>query len=620
MGEIRKKINWFTEFYALSKAKGGIKWYRISYFIRSSKGRKRIIRFLKKGFGYFISKLTGKQQDRIEDYSEWISVNEPSINELNRRFNELVKSGTTYGFSILISDIHDKEKVQRTINNLSSQLYKEFEVLVPIQQGLDNDIMNVLGRFEFVKTIEVASGLNNAEKLNKLLAVAEKDYFLSIDPGTLLSSFSFISFAEYLTESKELEFFYTDHDWLEGGERKNPYFKPDWSPQHFLSNNYIGDSFVCKVASAKKIGGYSSDFVVNHSYDFLLRITDELSNVGHLAEIGFHFNCEEDDENYINFKVKEGLTALKERSKRQKDGGKVKIKSLLDQTYSYWFEVKGEPKVSIIIPSKDKAELCNVVLSSIFSKTIYTNFEVILISNNSSEQSFFEMATKWNNKEPARFKFIEDGGAFNFSRLMNKAVRASDGDHIVLLNNDTEIIEGNWIELMLGYSQLQDVGVVGVKLLYPNDMIQHAGVIVGLGGVANHCFVGLNRYDKGYFNRVQTNCNYSALTAACFMISSKIYNQCEGFDEKLAVEFNDVDFCLKVKRAGFNNVYLSDVEVYHYESISRGHPHSNRVSFKRSMFEADYFTSKWEDYIYNDPCYNKNLTNVFNDFSLNVGD
>lgn len=616
MGEIRDKLNWFKELYSLSKAKGGIKWYRIVYFIKSPKGRKRMVRFAKKGINYVGRKITGKEKLKIENYEDWISANEMSADQLIQSYAKVPTEKRTK-FSILLNgDFNNLDGLKASLSSVERQVWKELEIFAPKTASLSEEVLSILQ--SNVKLVPVEDEQNPGVILNSLLDQTNGEFFLSLNIGDELSQSSLLLINNFLVENSDCKFVYTDHDYKINDQRAKPYFKPDWSPQNFLANNYIGNAFACNVELAKQLKGFDASYSFDSSYDFLLRVTDTIEKTGHLAEVGFHLN----ESNLIAQSdcVNDGLLALKKRSERQNDGASINIKSTEEATYSYWPEVLNNPKVSIIIPSKDKPDLCEVAIGSIFKLSSYQNFEVVLISNNSSEKEFFDMAKKWSEKEPNRFKFIEDNGDFNFARLMNVSAEASSGDHLVLLNNDTEIIQENWLDLLLGYSQKTDVGVVGVKLLYPNDMIQHAGVIVGLGGVANHCFVGLDRNDKGYFNRVQTNCNYSAVTAACFMVSKEIYNSCGGFDEKLAVEFNDVDFCLKVKDAGYNNVYLADVEVYHYESISRGHPHSTRKSFKRSMFEADYFTGKWQKYVLNDPCYNKNLTKIFNDYSINSGD
>jgi GT2 family glycosyltransferase len=252
----------------------------------------------------------------------------------------------------------------------------------------------------------------------------------------------------------------------------------------------------------------------------------------------------------------------------------------------------------------------------LFEKTTYQNFEIVLLDNNSSEKSFFDFVDKWKTKEPQRFKYVEAKVPFNFANLMNIGFKHADGDYIVLLNNDTEILSPDWLEGMIEQAQRPSVGVVGCKLLFPNNTIQHAGVVIGIGGIAGHVFIGMHRNGPGHLNMVNLINNYSAVTAACCMFRRDVFADLEGFDENYAVDYNDVDFCLRVRENGYNNVYLPHVELYHHESISRGHPYATKESLARHQKESEQFKAKWKKYISNDPCYSPHLTLKTTDFSL----
>ncbi len=253
--------------------------------------------------------------------------------------------------------------------------------------------------------------------------------------------------------------------------------------------------------------------------------------------------------------------------------------------YRIDFEVQKMDKVSIIIPTKDQTELLKNAVDSILSKTNYSNYEILILNNNSTTQELEDFLNEYTTKYPNKVRSLNAHFSFNFSKLMNIGVKESQGEFILLLNNDIEVIEPDWLTQMVAYSQQKHIGAVGARLLYPDDTIQHAGVIVGLGGVAGHAFTGLYKDDPGYFNLIQTVNNFSAVTAACLMCRREIFEEVNGMDEKFEVEYNDVDFCLKIMEAGYYNVYVPQVELYHYESATRGHPHQSKPSYERHLKE-----------------------------------
>jgi GT2 family glycosyltransferase len=284
-----------------------------------------------------------------------------------------------------------------------------------------------------------------------------------------------------------------------------------------------------------------------------------------------------------------------------------------------WIDLKDKHQlVSIIIPAKNKQDYLKRCIDSIVNKSTYRNFEIIVVDNNSDEKEFFDLMDAYKKQDKFIFKYVKEMSPFNFSFLMNKGRRIAKGKYLVSLNNDTEIITPDWMEGLIGQVQRPEIGVAGCKLLYENDTIQHAGVVVGLGGVAAHLFTRQDRDGPGYFNYINLLHNYSALTAACIMVRAEVYDKVNGFDEKFTVEYNDVDFCLKVMEAGYRNVYIPHVELYHYESISRGHPLANPKSVKRHEKEANMFVKKWTKYVENDPCYNPNLTRHNDNFAIKV--
>ncbi|WMT40594.1 glycosyltransferase [Paenibacillus sp. D2_2] len=273
------------------------------------------------------------------------------------------------------------------------------------------------------------------------------------------------------------------------------------------------------------------------------------------------------------------------------------------------------PKISIIIPSKNMADVLDKCLLSIFNKTTYQNFEVIIIDNGSDEVNIKQLYDQWYVQEPERFKVYSYNIPFNYSKLNNFGCTKATGELLLLLNNDVEVITPNWLEELAGQALRSEIGAVGACLYYPDHSIQHAGVILGIGGVAGHSHKYFPSSEYGYFSRLKMVSNYSAVTAACLMVRKEVYEEVGGLEEELQVAFNDVDFCLKIGEAGYRNIWLPQVQLFHYESKSRGHEDTPEKK-QRFNSEVEWMRNRWSEVLDNDPCYNPNLTKEREDFSI----
>jgi GT2 family glycosyltransferase len=424
-----------------------------------------------------------------------------------------------------------------------------------------------------------------------------------------------------LNENLELDLIYSDEDKIdENGKHSMPHFKPQWCPDSFLSRNYIGHVVACRTSILKKIGGFRVGFEGSQDYDMLLRFTEQTQRIARIPKILYHWRIHaastasvEDVKPYAYEAARKALT---EACARRDEEAEIRFLSILRGYYAPRYKLKKEAKISIIIPTKDQADILETCIKSIFEVSTWKNFEVIVISNNSTEKSLFKLLNNYKQQYPEQFLWTEYNIPFNFSKLMNEGVKHASGDYYLLLNNDMEVISPDWMEAMLEQAQRKTIGAVGVKLLYYNGTIQHAGVVIGLGGVAGHAFVGQDKDEPGYFNYLQCINNFSAVTAACLMVAKEKYHQIGGFDEQFEIEFNDVDFCLRLREAGYHNIYLPHVELYHYESFTRGHPHLSKESYERHVRELTLFKNRWQSYVDDDPCYSPNLTRGAHDFSL----
>ncbi len=549
--------------------------------------------------------------------------NLPDSKKIARYKKELEKFNFQPTISILFSIRQEEISLSRqTIESIRAQVYEKWELCISANAETRDDVKALISSLDADSRIKLlpANTMDNVPALlNQALEAATSPYAAIIKAGDLLVADSLFQVVKLLNTENDVDIIYSDDDKIsESGEFYDPHFKPDWSPVNLLSGNYTGDLMVMKTELIKNAGGWRKEFDLVCEYDLLLRITELAKKIRHISTVLYHTR----EKNAKNTKElsAQGIKALEETLVRRGLKGLVSSDPHEPGIYTIRYTIDKPGKVSIIIPTKDKHELCEVILSSVFRLTDYPDFEVIMVSNNSSDPDFFAMVKKWETQEPERFTCIYDNDYFNFSRLINKGASVAKGKYLLLLNNDMEIIHKDWMTGMVEQAQFESTGVVGARLLYPNDMIQHAGVIIGLGALAGHVFVGLDKNAGGYFNLVKTTGNYSAVTAACMMVKKTDFDAVKGFDELFAVEYNDIDFCLKIKDRGLNNIYLPHVTLYHFESISRGHPKHNSKSYKQHLSDVGNFQQKWKKYIDHDPFYNQHLTRIFLDYRLRVSD
>lgn len=605
-------------------------FYRFGVFITSYKGQKRIANFIWKVIRYFFRKIFRIKKEHTEDYTAWTEVYFPDQSLLRSYSKEQNSWKYRPKISVILPVFNSPpEFLRQAIDSVIRQVYDNWELCISDDCSDDPEIKSLLDSYakadDRIKVMFRDSNGHISANSNSALSLAGGEFLAFLDHDDMLSPDALFQNVKVLNEQRDLDLIYSDEDKIdEWNKHLDPHFKPDWCPDNFLSRNYLGHLVLVRRTLVDQVGGFRVGFEGSQDYDLLLRITELTDRIYHIPLVLYHWrrhaastSVNEEAKPYA-FRV--GVKALEEALLRRKIVGSVNLIDKLPGFYDIRYEIKEKSKVSVIIPSKNKADLCEVVISSLFKITDYPDFEVILIDNNSDETSFFELVADWEKKEPGRFRCLKDNGVFNFSRLMNLGAKSAKGDYLLLLNNDTEIIDPLWMTSMVEQCQFSDIGAVGAKLLYKNGTVQHAGVIIGLGGIAGHTFVGFDKDAPGYFYFLKCISNYSAVTAACLMVKKKHYDEVSGFDEALAIEFNDVDFCLKLKEKGFRNVYLPHVIVHHYESISRGHPHKTRKSYKQHLHDVNLFKQRWQAYINHDPCYSPHLSMIFTDFRLRIKD
>lgn len=499
----------------------------------------------------------------LDEYATWIANNEPDKSKLEKQ-NEYISCQD------IKFEIFYKKDSENLINSIKSQTYKKYTI---------NDV--------------------DKEQYTKLINESKSDYIIFLGKDIELAPFALYEIVKSI-EYRDSILIYCDNDKLINEKRIKPHFKPDFGRDTILSQNYIGDLIAVKTNFLKVHNEIIENLNDNVIYDIILQISEKTRRIEHIQKILYH---ELKDE--INVNVEDEKEIIKKHLQRCN----LEYSSIEDGVfkgqYKINYKIIGNPKVSLVVPNKDHIDDLDKLIKSL-EKITYENYEVVIVENNSCEKETFKYYEKLKreNKKIRVVKFEID--YFNYSATVNFGVENSQGEYVILLNNDIEIITTNWIEEMLMYAQRPDVGICGIKLYFPDKSIQHAGVTIGVRGLAGHRFREMSESDfnnRDYINIVQ---NLSAVTAACFMVRKQLYIDLLGFDEKLAVAFNDVDFCLKVRTAKYLIVYNPFAEAYHYESKSRGLDDDEEKQ-KRFGKEYELFVKRWSKIIgKGDPYYNKN--------------
>lgn len=423
------------------------------------------------------------------------------------------------------------------------------------------------------------------QSVNAAVENCSSDYIIVLHVGDQLHQDAISVFSSYYVQYQLAELIVSDEDFLDNkGKRKKPFFKPDFNPDYLSSFNYFSRGVIYSKRLFKELGGFNSD-VNDPFHDLSLRATEVLeeTQIYHISRVLFH---------------------LKQQSME-------KIRRIrFDLPYP-------EPLISIIIPTKDQESLLRNCIDGLLNNTQYGNFEIIIVDNQSKQTNALEYLKKLDINP--KINIISYNRPFNYSEMNNIAVQQAKGSIVALLNNDISIINKEWLTEMVSHACRPEIGCVGAKLYYPDGTIQHAGVILGLKGYASHAHKGFAGNSSGYFNRLIATHNVSAVTAACMVLRKEIFEAVGGFDKvNLKVAYNDIDLCLKVREAGYRNLFTPYAELIHYESKSRGKKRGWRQKWQLRK-ESAYFRKKWGYLLFSDPAYNKNLTLLREDFSLDLG-
>ena len=577
--------------------------------------------FLTEGPLAFYEKYSlGVKVNRNAEYAKWVKKHFVTEEELEAQRKHKFQYEPLISIAIPLFKT-DHKFLDDLIESILGQSYGNFELCLA-DASPDNELEGYIKEKYPDKRILYKKLKDNAgisDNTNEALDMTHGDYIMFSDHDDVLCKDALYEMVKAINEDRTIDAIYTDEDKINFENNKffEPHFKPDFSIDLLTDVNYICHIFMVSRELYEKAGKLNREFDGAQDYDFVFRCVEQAKNVYHVPRILYHWRCHEKS-TAANPKSK--MYAF-EAGKRAIEAHytRVGIQATVDITknlglYKSHIKVEGEPLVSILIPTKDHIDDLDKCLKSVFKKTTYKNYEIIVIENNSELKETFNYYKKIE-KDP-RVKVVYWKDEFNYAAINNFGAEHANGDYYILLNNDTEVIAKNWIEEMLGYCQRKDVGIVGARLYYPDDIIQHAGVILGFGGIAGHAAIGQSRYELGYMARPWTVQDMSAVTAACLMVDAKVFKEVEGLDETFKVAFNDVDFCMKVRDKGYLIVYNPAVELYHYESKSRGYE-DNPEKVARFNSEIKRFRDKWSKELEDgDPFYNKNLSLDKADYSL----
>lgn len=548
-------------------------------------------------------------------YNDWFLYNRISKLGIDKQKSHIFDYNPKISIIVACYNTADKY-LKDMIDSVLEQTYQNFELC--ISDGSDNDgVQNYIKEHyannNKIKYVRLDDNYGISGNMNAALKLATGDFLALYDHDDFLEPNTFFECVKALQGENRADVVYTDEDRYDDASKLyiDPCFKTDFNVDLFRSHNFVTHFFMVNMDIVKEIGGMNKEYDGAQDYDFMFRVFEKTDKIYHVHKILYHWRVYEastagNPESKL-YAYDAGKRALEAHYKRI--GIEADVEELPKPfygTYKTTYKISGKPKVSVLIPNMNQKSTLENCLNSIFEKNIYENLEFVIVENNSTDEEIFNYYEELKNTH-SNVKVIKYDGDFNYSKINNYGAEYCSGEYILFLNNDTELIEKDSISVMLGICQRKEVGAVGAKLLYADNTIQHAGVVIGFSNYAGHVFNGIGANDYGYRLFPVICRDYSAVTAACMMVSKEDFMSVGGFDEQFTVACNDVDLCLKLRKADKLVVYTPFSLWYHYESKSRGY---DTTPEKRERFlgEVEKFGKKWYEILENgDPYYNKNF-------------
>lgn len=581
--------------------------------------KKGIYTIKNEGFYIFLLKvknyLSRRYFQESKKYKKYIKEN-----KIDKKRKEIIEQKIqSFFYKPLISIITpvyniDPKILKKTIKSVLDQIYENWELCI-CDDGSSNKktlkyLKSIENKDKRIKIIYSQKNEGISIASNKALFLANGEFVAFLDHDDTIEPNALYEIIKLLNNHPDTDLIYTDEDKINiKDERFDPFFKPDFSIDLLLSMNYIIHLLVIRRNLVSEVGGFRKKYDGSQDYDLILRIIEKTNKIFHIPKVLYHWRTVKTSAANSPDTKLYAYNAAKNAIENYFDRNNIDVKvNLSNKRGNYFIERRlyYKPLISIIIPTKNKVQYLKNCIESIFNKSTYKNFEIIIIDNNSIEletKKYFDELKKIKN-----IKIISYPYEFNFSKINNFGVSNTNGEILLFLNNDTIVIKSDWLERMLEHTLRKEVGVVGAKLLFPNNTIQHAGVILGLGELAGHAYYKEKYNTVKYFNMANLIRNYSAITFACAMMRKGVFYEVNGFDESLPYNYNGVDLCLRIREKGYLIVYTPYAELIHFESKSR----VARVE----QSEIKYIYKKWKHVIDNDPYYNPNLSRLRSDFGL----
>ena len=533
-------------------------------------------------------------------------------------------------FSILVPLYNtDETMLKEMIDSVRWQTYGNWELC--LADGSDDKhsyVKDVVESYKDtrIKYMKLEKNEGISGNTNKCLSLATGDYIGLFDHDDILHPSALFEYAKVINE-KNADYIYCDETTFKSGNIDHMltmHFKPDYAIDNLRANNYICHFSVFKRTLLEGTELFRSKFDGSQDHDMILRLTDKAENIVHVPRLLYYWRCHAASV-ASNISAKEyaidaakGAVADHLRKHGYTDF-KITGTRAFETIFKIRYKIEGAPLISIVIANKDHAGDLKRAVTSILEKSTYTNFEIIIVENNSTEKETFDLYEDLKEMSD-KITVVNFEGKFNYSAVNNFGVTFAKGEYILLLNNDTEVITLNWLEEMLMYAQREDVGAVGAKLYYADKTIQHAGVVIGLGAhrTAGHSHYKMPKENLGYMGRLCYTQDVTAVTGACLMVKKSLWNELNGLDTEFKISLNDVDFCLRLRKKGYLNVFTPFAELYHYESVSRGLDDKGEKA-ERYNKESELFRNKWKEELdKGDPYYNVNFTLDRSDFSVKI--
>lgn len=558
-----------------------------------------------------------------QTYQQWLNNNE------SESIACVAKDINSFEYKPIISIIvpvynPDKVWLVKCIESVVNQTYQNWQLCLSDDHSTQPHVRQVLDEYTVKdKRINAVFRSENGHisaASNSALEIADGEWIALLDHDDELHQHALYHAVKVMNDKPNTQLIYTDEDKIDqDGLRSGPHFKTDWNLDLLYSQNYVSHLGIYKANLLKNIGGFRLGYEGSQDYDLLLRYSREIDHakIVHIPKVLYHWRMVEGStamaSEQKSYTTEAGIKALKDHFTVLNKGVIVE-KGKHENIYKVNWQIQDEPFVSLIIPTYNAYEITKQAIDSILNKSTYSNFEILLVDNNSDEPTalnYFKDIDKHDKVTVLRYPH-----PFNYSAINNFAVEKAKGEIIGLINNDIEVISPEWLTEMVSHAQREDIGCVGAMLYFGNETVQHAGIILGIGGVAGHSHKYFKRDVPGYFSRLKIVQNLSAVTGACLLVRKAVFNKVNGLNEDdLAIAFNDVDFCLKVNSAGYRNLWTPYAELYHYESISRGAEDDPEKIFRFNN-EASYMKDTWKTNRKSDPFYNSNLTLIREDFSI----